>query len=56
MVPTGAAPSLTLGRGAIINKQIVNGEVFTKTSPNELMGLSPEGVFQKTSVTVYSHI
>ena len=56
MVPTGAAPSLTLGRGAIINKQIVNGEVFTKTSPNELIGLSLEEVFQKTSITVYFHI
>ena len=56
MVPTGAAPGLTLGHGAVTNRQIVNGEVFTKTSPNGLIGQSLEGVFQKTSNTVYLHI
>ena len=49
MVPDGTAPNLTLERGAVINKQKVNGEVFTKTSPNGLIGQSLEEVFKKTS-------
>ena len=56
MVSNGAASGLTSGRVAVIIKQIVNGEVFTKTSPNELIGPSLEEVFQKTSIAGYFHI
>jgi hypothetical protein len=50
MVPTGAAPSHALGREALIINQIVSGEVFTQTSPHELIGQEPRGGFSKNLI------